>query len=304
VAAVIIGIAATRTPSSSQLAAPQTVTGAFTPRQQQELEAVQSPPADSTGTGSTDQRAAAAPPAKTASTAPLPDGQRAQDYAASLRLAVGTVAELSRSTQSVLDTVRSLGGAVVTVDYGTPTAGSGQAVIDLRVPVGRAQEALRRFSALGTITAQQVQIRDLQAGLDLQNNRVRALRHRIDLLKAKLLSPSLTAEERVTLESRLADSQSSLESVLRGANATRQRAAFARFSLDLVTGRGTAIAPPAEPGAFERTAEEALDVISVAGRGALFAVIVGGPFVLLVGGAWWLSRRLRRRAARRLLETS
>ena len=63
----------------------------------------------------------------TSSTAPLPDGQRAQDYAASLRLAVGSVAELSRSTQSVLDTVRSLGGAVVTVDYGTPTAGSGSA---------------------------------------------------------------------------------------------------------------------------------------------------------------------------------
>ena len=97
------------------------------------------------------------------STAPLPDGQRAQDYAASLRLAVGSVAELSRSTQSVLDTVRSLGGAVETVDYGTPSAGSGSAVIELRVPVGRAQEALRRFSALGTITAQQVQIRDLQA---------------------------------------------------------------------------------------------------------------------------------------------
>jgi hypothetical protein len=255
------------------------------------------------GTGSLP---AAASPSTTGarSTAPLPDGQRAQDYAASLRLAVGSVAELSRSTQSVLDTVRSLGGAVVTVDYGTPTAGSGSAVIDLRVPVGRAQEALRRFSALGTITAQQVQIRDLQAGLDQQSNRVRALRHRIDLLKAKLLSPSLTDVERVTLENRLADSQSSLESVLRGVHALQQRAAFARFSLDLVTGRGTAITPPAQPGGFERTAGDALDVISVAGRGALFAVIVGGPFLLLAGAALWLARRLRRRAARRLLETS
>ena len=130
-----------------------------------------------------------------------------------------------------------------------------------------------------------MQIRDLQAGLDQENNRARALRHRIDLLKAKLLSPTLTAVERVTLENRLADSQRSLESVLRGVHATQQRAAFARFSLDLVTGRGTAIAPPPQPGTFERTAEDALDVISVAGRGALFAMIVGGPFVLLAGGA-------------------
>ena len=300
VAAVIVGVAATQTRTSPTVAEPN-----LRAADQQVLGQAE----DSSGIHKVVQNvqtptAGTAPPAKTSATAPLPDGQRAQDYAASLRLSVGSVAELSRSTQSVLDTVRALGGAVVTVDYGTPTAGSGSAVIDLRVPVGRAQEALRRFSSLGTITAQQVQIRDLQAGLDQETNRARALRHRIDLLKAKLLSPTLTAEQRVTLESRLADSQSSLESVLRGVHTTQQRAAFARFSLDLVTGRGTAIAPPPQPGTFERTAEDALGVISVAGRGALFAVIVGGPFVLLAGGALWLSRTLRRRAARRLLETS
>ena len=238
------------------------------------------------------------------SAAPLPDGQRAQDYAASLRLAVGSVAQLSRSTQTVLDTVRSLGGAVETVDYGTPSAGSGSALIAVRVPVARAQEALARFSALGTITAQQVQIRDLQTGLDQESNRARALRHRIALLKAKLLSPTLTAEDRAALEGRLADSQTGLESVLRGIHATQQRAAFARFSLELDTGRGAAVSPPAHPGAFEGTADDALGVISVVGRGALFAAIVGGPFLLIAGGAWWLARRVRRRAARRLLETS
>jgi len=244
-----------------------------------------------------------APPSAT-SGAPLPDGQRAQDYSASLRLAVGTVAELSRSTQTVLDTVRSLGGAIETVDYGTPSAGRGSALIALRVPVARAQTALARFSALGTITAQQVQIRDLQSGLDQESNRARALRHRIALLEAKLLSPTLTPVDRAALENRLADSQAALTSVLRGVHATQQRAAFARFSLELDTGRGTAVVPPAKTGAFEGTADDALGVISVVGRGALFAAIVGGPFVLLAGGAWWLARRFRRRAARRLLETS
>jgi hypothetical protein len=237
-------------------------------------------------------------------TAPLPDGQRAQDYSASLRLSVGSVAELSRSTQTVLDTVRSLGGAIETVDYGTPSAGRGSAVIALRVPVTRAQDALTRFSALGTITAQQVQIRDLQSGLDQESNRARALRRRIALLKDKLISPTLTADDRATLESRLADSQGALESVLRGVHTTQLRAAFARFSLELDTGRGAAVVPVAHTGAFERTADDALGVISVVGRGALFAAIVGGPFALFAGGAWWLARRFRRRAARRLLETS
>ena len=87
-------------------------------------------------------------------------------------------------------------------------------------------------------------------------------------------------------------------------HATQQRAAFARFSLELDTGRGTAIAPPSKPGAFEDTLDDALGIVSAVGRGALFAVIVAGPFVLFAGVAWWLSRRLRRRAARRLLESS
>ncbi len=298
VAAVIAGAVVVQM-RTSPVAAPRL-------RAVQELEAVRDSTAKAVPSpywSATSGAGALAPPAAR-STAPLPDGQRAQDYAASLRLAVGTVAELSRSTQTVLDTVRSLGGAVETVDYGTPSSGSGSALIALRVPVARAQEALARFSALGTITAQQVQIRDLQSGLDQESNRARALRHRIALLKARLLSPALTAEDRATLEGRLADSQAALASVLRGVHATQQRAAFARFSLELDTGRGTAVSPPAHPGAFEGTADDALGVISVVGRGALFATIVGGPFVLVAGGAWWLARRLRRRAARRLLETS
>jgi hypothetical protein len=314
VVAVIAGVAVTqtqtRTPTRSndpnlkavdQAAAPVAAPGTAGRARVIQKAADGSTPTFSAAT--TTGQDALAPPSAT-STAPLPDGQRAQDYSASLRLAVGTVAELSRSTQTVLDTVRSLGGAIETVDYGTPSAGRGSALISLRVPVARAQAALARFSALGTITAQQVQIRDLQSGLDQESNRARALRHRIALLNAKLLSPVLTAVDRVALESRLADSQTALTSVLRGVRATQQRAAFARFSLELDTGRGTAVVPAAKTGAFEGTADDALGVISVVGRGALFAAIVGGPFVLLVGGAWWLARRFRRRAARRLLETS
>jgi hypothetical protein len=309
VAAVITVVVLTHTRGSSP-ATGSGFSGAIEPaRTKQELGPVVDQHAASvpayTAAGSTATQALQALPSAKLSTAlPAPDGQRAQDYAASLRLAVGTVADLSSSTQSVLDTVHSLGGAVESVDYGTPSAGSGSALIDLRIPVGRSQEALRRFSALGTSTSQQVQIRDLQTSLDQGTNRARALRHRIALQQAKLLSPTLTPEARATLEGSLADSQTALESVLRGVHATQQRAAFARFSLDLVTGSGTAVVPQPRRGAFDRTAHDALGVISVAGRGALFAAIVGGPFLLAAAAGWWLSRRLRRRAARRLLESS
>ena len=295
--AVVAGVAVTQRSDAPAISTPNPAAA-----ERQQLGAVV--PASGSGQGATQGLALTPPAASKVAAVPAPDGRRAQDYAASLRLAVGSVAELSRSTQTVLESVRSLGGAVESVDYGTPSAGSGSALIELRIPVSRAQEALRQFSALGTITSQQVQIRDLQASLDQGTNRARALRRRIALLQAKLLSPVLTPEARAMLESRLADSQSSLASVLRGVHATQQRAAFARFSLALVTGSGTPVAPAPRSGAFARTASDALGVISVAGRGALFAAIVGGPFLLLAGGAWWLSRRLRRRAARRLLESS
>jgi hypothetical protein len=295
--AVIVAVVVTQTRSTT------------TPIAERNLKAADTELLPSVSSGSSQKvasRAASRPLATSAGSAavPAPDGRRAQDYAASLRLAVGSVAELSRSTQRVLDAVRTFGGAVESVDYGTPSAGSGSAQIELRIPVARSQEALREFSALGTITSQQVQIRDLQSGLDEETNRVRALRRRIALLQAKLLSPALTPVARALLEGRLADSQAALESVLRGVHATQQRAAYARFSLALVTGSGAAVAPVPRSGAFGRTAGDALGVISVAGRGALFAAIVGGPFLLVAGAGWWLARRLRRRAARRLLEHS
>ena len=52
-----------------------------------------------------------------------------------------------------------------------------------------------------------------------------------------------------------------------------------------MTGSGTPAAPAPRNGAFARTASDALGVISVAGRGALFAAIVGGPFLLLAQAA-------------------
>ena len=320
-AAVIVGVAVTQNGASPTTATSNTpnlkaadsgFSGGIGPKTAQRLAPVVDVHAKVIGTTRSAHATASTPAYTTAGTTPsagsgalpAPDTQRAQDYAASLQLAVGSVAELSRSTQSVLDTVHALGGAVESVDYGTPSAGSGSALISLRIPVARSQDALRAFSALGTITSQQVQIRDLQTTLDQETNRARALRHRISLQQAKLLSPTLTPEARATLESNLADSQTALESVLRGASTTRQRAAFARFSLELVTGTGAAVVPQPRRGAFDRTAHDALGVISVAGRGALFAAIVGGPFLLVAAAGWWLSRRLRRRAARRLLESS
>ena len=237
-------------------------------------------------------------------TAPLPDGQRAQDYSASLRLAVGTVAELSRSTQSVLDTVRSLGGAIETVDYGTPSAGRGSAVIDLRVPVA----AHRTRSGASPRSARSRRSRCRSATSRAGSTRRATVRARCAAASTcsrpscsrRRSRPRSARRSRAALRTRRARSRACCAACTRRSSAPRSRAS--RSSSTPAAARRSCRSRT--PGAFERTADDALGVISVAGRGALFAVIVGGPFVLLVGGAWWLARRFRRRAARRLLETS
>ena len=191
--------------------------------------------------------------------------------------------------------------AVASTDFQLPASGSGHAYIDLRVPVARAQDALARFSGLGRITGQHIAIEDLQPSVDRQSNRVRALRRKVALAEAKLLDPALSATDRAQLEATLADARVGLDSVLRGLRVTQTRAAFARFSLELVTG-GAPAAVKQQDGAFTRTANRALAVLGTVGRAVLYLAIVAGPFlsVTLLGGL--LYRRTRRRSDRRLLE--
>lgn len=233
--------------------------------------------------------------------APLPQVGRAQDYQASMRVAVGDGAALSRRTAEVIRATRAFGGAVASTDFQLPASGSGHAYIDLRVPVARAQDALARFSGLGRITGQHIAIEDLQPSVDRQSNRVRALRRKVALAEAKLLDPALSATDRAQLEATLADARVGLDSVLRGLRVTQTRAAFARFSLELVTG-GAPAAVKQQDGAFTRTANRALAVLGTVGRAVLYLAIVAGPFlcVTLLGGL--LYRRTRRRSDRRLLE--
>src|SRR4051812_33233267 len=132
VVAVLVGVAATQRNGATPVA--ERNLKAADSQLEQVYGTKTSPPAQRVAAAPADSGGVVSPSKTSPSTAPLPDGQRAQDYAATLSLAVGSVAELSRSTQTVLDTVRALGGAVVTVDYGTPSAGSGRAAIDLRVP--------------------------------------------------------------------------------------------------------------------------------------------------------------------------
>jgi Domain of unknown function (DUF4349) len=234
--------------------------------------------------------------------APLPSQSRAQDYHANIKLHVGGHDELSDAVQSAIRTTRSLGGYVTYVDYGTSGRQDGAAELAVRIPVGRVQDAVARFSQLGTILEQQTEIVDLQGRIDRITRDLQRRRDRIAKLEAELRDPTLSDAARNRLEARLVQARRGL------ANATRQRAGVIRQSrfakLDLAFTTEREREAPAPPGRVERMLDDALGVLLAELAIVLFALIVAAPVLLLVALGWLGARTLRRAANDRLLEAS
>ena len=270
---------------------------------------------DSTGSGYGEERLTspqAAPPpppaalgkdtgtSSRAGAAPLPSANRAQDYSASIKLHVDDPDELSEAVQSAIRSTRALGGYVTYVDYGTSGAREGEATLAVRVPVGRVQTAVARFSQLGTILEQQTEIVDLQGRVDRITQDIQRRRDRIAQLEAELQDPTLGDAERDRLEARLVQAKRGL------ANATRQRAAvlrqsrFAKLDLAFTTEKSNEPAPP--PSELRNTLDDAIGILAAELGVLLFVLIAGAPFIALAILGWLGARALRRGATQRVLE--
>ena len=243
------------------------------------------------------QRDFAAPSAKAA---PIPSTNRAQDYSARIKLHVDGHDELSEAVQSAIGSTRQLGGYVTYVDYGTSGARDGQAELAVRVPIGRVQTAIARFSELGTILEQQTDIRDLQGQIDQITRDIQARRDRIAKLEAELKDPTLSEAERNRLEARLVQAKRGL------ANATNSRAGvlrqsrFAKLDLAFTTEKSSEPAPP--PSDLRRTLDDALGILGAELGVLLYVLIAGAPFLVLALLGLLGARALRRGANSRVLE--
>jgi hypothetical protein len=271
------------------------------------------PPLGSAGTGGgvrlTSPPAAPPPPQaradrfaapKAEDAAPLPSRARAQDYSANIRLHVGDPEELSEAVQSAIRSTRQLGGYVTYVDYGTSGAKDGEATLAVRVPVGRVQTAVARFSELGTILQQRTEIVDLQGRIDRITRDIQARRDRIAKIEAELKDPTLSESERDRLETRLVQAKRGL------ANATRSRAGvlrqsrYAKLDLAFTTEKSNEPAPP--PGELRRTLDDALGILAAELGVLLYVLIAGAPFIVLAVLALLGARAVRRGADGRVLE--
>ncbi|MBA3332017.1 MAG: DUF4349 domain-containing protein, partial [Actinobacteria bacterium] len=233
-----------------------------------------------------------------------PSRTRLQDYRAELRLRVPNLRRLSSATARAMRATRSLGGYVVSAELGAPSGGNGDSVLVVRVPVRRVQEALARFTALGTIVSQRIQIDDLQRTVESQSETIADLEGTVAALERTLRDPSLTRFARGRLQLRLADARRSLAARRNARGATVQGGRTARIALTLTTrAAGEAlVTEPRRPGYLERTLRDAVSVLGRLVAWLLYALIVAAPFLLLGAAALVFERRRRRRSEERLLE--
>ena len=240
----------------------------------------------------------AADAARPAVSLPVTPG-RLTSVTASLRLRVRGLDGLSRATANAMRITRHLGGFVASVEYGTPGNRNGDAYLTVRIPVARVQQAVVRFSGLGTILAQHVSIQDLQDAANAQAVQILRLRRTAAQLEARLRG-QLTPEERVRVQSRLDAVRGLIRLRTQQHQGTVRQGRLSTFRLELTTRRGAVVAP-AKPGRIERAARHAASLLAKTVAGGLYALIVLSPLLLLAAAALAATRFRRRRVEQRLL---
>jgi hypothetical protein len=269
VAVVALGIAFRGSTGPQQRAVPLTTYRAATPTRAE----------DAHGAGATSQAV------------PAPSGKRLQDYEAYLRLRVRNGDAVSAATQQAISIARRLGGFPLSVSVANGGR-EGDATITLRVPVGNVQEAVARLSALGTILGERVSIQDVEGGVNATDREIARLQRRLRELRAQEPTDTITRQIRaLTAE---------VQRLQRNRANTVRRARLATVSLELTTRQAAS-----RPGGHgSGPLDGAWTALRWIGIGLLYAVIVGGPFVLAAAAGWGVWRISRRRAEARLLETS
>lgn len=221
---------------------------------------------------------------------PKPSSTRVQRITAALELRVRDAQAVSDATKQAAQIARSLGGFSSRLDVQTSGTG-GYADIVLRIPKANVQKAVARLSALGTITGENVSIQDLQTQVD-------ATTRKIEQLQAKLTAwqeqPQTTETER-----HIASLTTALAKLRHGRNATVRAASLATVSLQLST------RPAPTPAHHGRSPLHGLGVaFHWAWIGAVYALALGAPALLLLGIVWLAARAVRRRREEALLSRS
>ena len=235
------------------------------------------------------QRKALSTPALPAPLAPAPSTTRVQRYGAYLALRVADPDGVSAGVKRALRITKSLGGYAGSV-HAVTTSTAGSADLALRIPRTHVQEAIARLSALGTITAEQVDVQDLQTGLNATDRTIARLQRQLAALRSQPPSDANTV--------RIAALVRQIQGLQRAEAAAIRTARYATIRLHL----GTA-APKPSP-AHHGPLHGLRIVFRWAGIGAVYVLALGAPLLLVGWLVWIAARTVRRRREDALLSRS
>jgi uncharacterized protein DUF4349 len=214
---------------------------------------------------------------------------RAVRYGAYLALRVPTPDGVSEGVKRALRITSSVGGYPTSV-HASSKQHAASADLILKVPRRHVQDAIQRLSALGTITGEQVDVEDVQAGVNATVRTIARLQRRLATLRAQAQTPSVQ-QQIETITGRI-------ERLQRNEAATIRATRFATIQLHLQTPQ--AAAP-------HKHAAGPLHGLGVAfrwiGIGAIYALALGAPLALLIALGWLAARAVRRRREDALLSS-
>jgi hypothetical protein len=214
---------------------------------------------------------------------------RAVRYGAYLALRVPTPDGVSDGVKRALRITSSLGGYPTSV-HASSKQHAAAADLILKVPRSHVQDAIQRLSALGTITAEQVDVEDVQAGVNSTERTIARLQRQLTTLRAQ--------QQTAPVQQRIKTLTGRIERLQRNEAAAIRAARFATIELHLQTRQ---VAAP------HKHAAGPLHGLGVAfrwiGIGAIYALALGAPLALLVALSWLAARTLRRRREDALLSS-
>jgi hypothetical protein len=213
---------------------------------------------------------------------------RVQTVDATLALRVQRAAAVSDAVKRAVRIVGSLGGFAASVHANT-FGRNASADLTLKVPRAHVQQAMTRLAQLGTITAEQVDVTDQQAGLNATDREIARLQKQIRALRAQPVSPATTR--------RIAALTAQVQRLQRSEAETRRTAHYATVSLHVSNAQPAG--PPKHHG--HGPLHGVVVALRWLGIGAVYALAVGVPVAIVLVLAWLAVRLVRRRREDALL---
>jgi hypothetical protein len=205
---------------------------------------------------------------------------RAVDVDLWMELRLGDADELSAAAREAMKIARELGGWVAGSDVDTKGR-EGMSELELRVPVGRVEDAVVELADLGTVTGQRVETEDLQAGIDARTSRIERLERSIRVFELRLESGTLDPEDELRARLELERGRNEAADLRRANLGDRREAATSELTLLLHTREAGALQDEDEGGAAGAVGD-ALELLGKAGAVALYLAIVLSPILALL----------------------